>query len=1832
MGLTKDLDLIEWTSDSKLNKSKYDYSFLLQKPVYIKNKEKFKKIFINSSLSMGMDQNGCVFVWGGHQDGLLGLGFDVTYVETPTLLISNIKELSISESHAVAIDLNGEIFSWGSGKYGELCLDKRIYCPFPTKKGIDNRENKNSEKIKNKKYTKVFCSDILTCFIDEEGKFSYFGVIIKIYKDNNSSITLKNLLKDENNSDPNFLFKEKIIYELENEKFNQISIGNGFLGLLSEKGLVYTIDHSDNITLLYTKYFVYSICVSNNQLFGLCKNTNSIQINFPNYSRLESYNNAIEEDDNENIKLNYFICRWIPHQSEKDKISDAWNTQLFKINEEIDVENMTLLESSNKEILFIMKYVNGFSNKLTLNLNDYNDLNQSKNSINRENNNNNRYDNNHMNTKSGLKDSFSLNINDNRTENFNLSGLNLKKINMENYEYNALTQIGFFDDSYNLKYKRVKNNFHGVKILSNNDKFNRSNNILRNIKNSIDEEEENKEKILIMNNKKKKLDIPKPNSKNNIHNHNNTMNPLLNSKSPNVDINNNSKNKNENSNIIFDYKIKSNYDSNPKNSNENLLNNNNNNLIFRTNSGSEKNLNDNFSTDIVNNVITTNANNFINSNKNLFEVTNQKKDKKKNFKLTTLSNYSSNDVISPSPDSLVQFYNDSCKDSKKVENFLNFKKNFNYDRESQMANLKSNDKNLNLSLDKNNINSNLNNEITENNTRNSKTGEKEKVINLICTFSDISSERNNTSPNKILNIKKFSNSSLGKKEQTKQFFPEDELNIEKDNLDSKKEKVVNIQDEFKSSYNNPYKNRINFNHKKSSSTLIKRQNIGINDNFSNGIIQINENDLNGFENKGNKNIYNQNNLNLENNFSHNTKKSENILNYNKGKFPNLNINDYESDFNNSLGSKSKNINLYKHSPSSPINIQQENDDESSNRTSQEMSCKINNPPQIRSYKRKKTNLSNPNKENFMNEINKIHQKTKQEDYNYTGNNFYSEKLINDSFPKSENFNSMEYNQKSNYYNTNNVSNFANNNEYRKNRYHDKENTYVPFIKNYNSNSKNINNDFKKKQFDNDINSDEKSRKSSMDKKIQEFKEKLGKGNNNINDYNFNVNSNLTFKSENKNNHKDDHINKNYSDSNKKTTFNSFNFKEEEKIARNLNFESGIKSINTTGNKIKPQDFKEYAENLNYDNNEKNNNLNLNNLKILNNQVSLRNVEEINNRNNVNNTNNSKYFTFYPEEGTLPSVQESEKLFSFDNKKINTTKNNKNLVSNFNSNKTINHKVDKLNLVSNLSFNNNQVNSSNNSNRNFNENKLLSFAKGVELLLNLFSSRYFIFIYSNLDFIKQNFLSRFKFNCHSFSNDGNSSKNIKKFSVSHSSNSLNSNQNNILKKNEKENKNIETNPENSNLNKESENNKNIKNLPNQNLIMNNITIKDRNNFINNENYFSFENFQVNNFKNFDLNPELNKKDIKFNTFSNKNLVIFNKLAEISDNSLNNQEYFEKKFNIKQISTENTTPVGSNKINNYALEYNKKFSGENNNFLNNEFLNFTKFFVKNIISFYKRKKQECFYEFIQKTINWCNYKVVLQTLNKRIMFKHFYTLHYFFIKFKKINNFFNGIIKLNSVYYKNLYHFFSIFGHYTRIFHIKKKYLKEFLDILHGVKITKFKRKFFLGLILNRFLSLKTPYYLKFFSSITNVINFNFRKNSFSILKKAYFSRNLYNKNMMNFFNIIFRLTKKIKFEAFYRIKIVYIRNSYLKNFIEKKNFLNLFLLKKVFKKFIDNALLIDENLFINIKLKKIIKIYSYKIKLLTVKVKFYLKHKKIKLNNLRLTLFSIFTNGKIKQFI
>ena len=406
---------------------KNDFYFLLTKPSYRFHKMKIKSISLNKTMCISLDTNGNVLVWGQSKDGLLGLGYDVNSVENPTILdgLVDIVDISLSDYHAVALNSSGTPFSWGLGKYGELGLERSIYSPVP--------QQMNTENL----YSRVFCGNLITCFLDFEGHFSFFGVIIKQLGGNSSTVTTKNLLNDQN-IDSKSIFLEKEFEELEDQKFKEIVIGNGFIGLLGNTGTLFTLEYNDKLTMLYSKYYLYNIVVAKNEIFGLAKDNVKIQEN-KNNSNLNKNNNLLNSTGDEKIKTNYYLCRWSSKSSSENEVcSDIWITTVWKFKDEFTniIENGKLLDTNDKRnILLLLDSDEKYSSNLNVSV-----LNPNKKFLDLSTTNN----------ELSMLD-MSMNNNSTITENIMNFNLNKKKIPEKILDYEA-----DFDDSYNLKYKRTK--------------------------------------------------------------------------------------------------------------------------------------------------------------------------------------------------------------------------------------------------------------------------------------------------------------------------------------------------------------------------------------------------------------------------------------------------------------------------------------------------------------------------------------------------------------------------------------------------------------------------------------------------------------------------------------------------------------------------------------------------------------------------------------------------------------------------------------------------------------------------------------------------------------------------------------------------------------------------------------------------------------------------------------------------------------------------------------------------------------------------------------------------------------------------------------------------------------------------------------------------------------------------------------------------------------------------------------------------------------------------------------------------------------------------------
>jgi len=87
-------------------------------------KHSFVQVAAGSEHSCALTSNGKVYIWGGNEDGQLGLGESLQTLLIPRLILNlhkfNIREVSCGASHTMALADNGAIFSWGRGANGRL--------------------------------------------------------------------------------------------------------------------------------------------------------------------------------------------------------------------------------------------------------------------------------------------------------------------------------------------------------------------------------------------------------------------------------------------------------------------------------------------------------------------------------------------------------------------------------------------------------------------------------------------------------------------------------------------------------------------------------------------------------------------------------------------------------------------------------------------------------------------------------------------------------------------------------------------------------------------------------------------------------------------------------------------------------------------------------------------------------------------------------------------------------------------------------------------------------------------------------------------------------------------------------------------------------------------------------------------------------------------------------------------------------------------------------------------------------------------------------------------------------------------------------------------------------------------------------------------------------------------------------------------------------------------------------------------------------------------------------------------------------------------------------
>lgn len=335
IGVSNNMEVFEFNSTSAES-----YNI---KPKYLFYNIKIKKICLNSTFSIAIDESGFCLSWGICEEGQLGHGHDVKNIKEPMIIkgIFNIADISISNHHCVALTHNGNVYTWGSGKYGELGQNKRIYSPVPSE--IDNDNN----------YLYINAHDYITCLIDNNKKISYFGVIFN-KKPKNKIEQIKRLSSMEN------IFEEKSFSELSDENISSCQMGSGYLSILTEKGIVFVVDDENNLTLLFSENPISSISTSNEKIIGITKKSTLFnEVTMSNQIKPQFYMTIWEKDKEKEInEKELSIQQWI---------CNVYSMQFFR---EANNEKNYIIEviESSKENVFILKqtYINQNNAKRSL--------------------------------------------------------------------------------------------------------------------------------------------------------------------------------------------------------------------------------------------------------------------------------------------------------------------------------------------------------------------------------------------------------------------------------------------------------------------------------------------------------------------------------------------------------------------------------------------------------------------------------------------------------------------------------------------------------------------------------------------------------------------------------------------------------------------------------------------------------------------------------------------------------------------------------------------------------------------------------------------------------------------------------------------------------------------------------------------------------------------------------------------------------------------------------------------------------------------------------------------------------------------------------------------------------------------------------------------------------------------------------------------------------------------------------------------------------------------------------------------------------------------------
>ena len=148
---------------------------------------------------------------------------------------------------------------------------------------------------------------------------------------------MKLLLNDNGNSD--VMFIERSVSTIENESFVSVVIGSCFIGMLSTKGEVFVLEYQDKLIKLYNKYFISSIAVARDYIYGLSKGKDNLNLKRSESSFITvNHITSLSTSD-----VNYYLHQWnYKHINNENE----WYTTLYKVLPNIKINSLSLLDSN----------------------------------------------------------------------------------------------------------------------------------------------------------------------------------------------------------------------------------------------------------------------------------------------------------------------------------------------------------------------------------------------------------------------------------------------------------------------------------------------------------------------------------------------------------------------------------------------------------------------------------------------------------------------------------------------------------------------------------------------------------------------------------------------------------------------------------------------------------------------------------------------------------------------------------------------------------------------------------------------------------------------------------------------------------------------------------------------------------------------------------------------------------------------------------------------------------------------------------------------------------------------------------------------------------------------------------------------------------------------------------------------------------------------------------------------------------------------------------------------------------------------------------------------